>query len=75
MGSYNYPFCGPMPVRDFWNLAGRVGRSGQNSMGWVGLSVRNETDLHNVATYVREVSNQLISQLTSVIEEAMETPT
>jgi replicative superfamily II helicase len=74
MGAYNYPFRGPMPVRDFWNLAGRVGRAGQNSMGWVGIAVRNEQDLLTAGEYVRKASDELRSQLTSVIDEALKRP-
>jgi replicative superfamily II helicase len=74
MGAYNYPFRGPMPVRDFWNLAGRVGRAGQDSMGWVGIAVRNEQDLLTAGEYVRKASDELRSQLTSVIDEALKRP-
>jgi replicative superfamily II helicase len=71
MGSYNYPFSGSMPVRDFWNLAGRVGRAGQETMGWVGMAVRNETDLLQVGNYVRKASEDLHSQLVNVIDNAL----
>ncbi|MBP9017523.1 MAG: DEAD/DEAH box helicase [Paludibacteraceae bacterium] len=71
MGSYNYPFIGPMPTRDFWNLAGRVGRVGQKSMGWVGIACKNENDLRQIAEYVEEASKNLLSQLESAIEVAM----
>lgn len=74
MGAYNYPFRGPMPVRDFWNLAGRVGRAGQDSMGWVGIAVRNEQDLLTAGEYVRKASGELLSQLTNVIDEALKRP-
>lgn len=74
MGAYNYPFRGPMPVRDFWNLAGRVGRAGQGSMGWVGIAVRNEQDLLTAGEYVRKASDELRSQLTNVIDEALKRP-
>ncbi|GIV26638.1 MAG: hypothetical protein KatS3mg027_0452 [Bacteroidia bacterium] len=71
MGSYNYPFIGPMPIRDFWNLAGRVGRVGQKSMGWVGIACKNQKDLQQIAEYVEKASKDLLSQLESAIEVAM----
>lgn len=71
MGAYNYPFRGPMPVRDFWNLAGRVGRAGQDSMGWVGMAVRNEQDLYAVGEYVKKASDDLHSQLVNAIDNAL----
>jgi len=71
MGAYNYPFRGPMPVRDFWNLAGRVGRAGQDSMGWVGIAVRNDQDLLAVGRYVTQLSNDLHSQLVNAIDNAL----
>lgn len=74
MGAYNYPYVGPMPVRDFWNLAGRVGRAGQDSMGWVGVCVRNDSDLVSVTRYVNTASEDLLSQLVSIIDTALERP-
>lgn len=71
MGSYNYPYTGAMPVRDFWNLAGRVGRAGQDSMGWVGIAVKNEADLLKVGNYVRKASDDLHSQLVNAIDNAL----
>jgi superfamily II DNA/RNA helicase len=71
MGAYNYPYVGPMPVRDFWNLAGRVGRAGQDSMGWVGVSVRNDQDLQEVSSYITSASGALLSQLVDAIDNAL----
>jgi len=71
IGSYNYPFQGPMPTRDFWNLAGRVGRVGQQSMGWVGIVSQNDKDSDNIVSYVQQASKDLLSQLESAIEIAM----
>lgn len=71
MGAYNYPYSGAMPVRDFWNLAGRVGRAGQDSMGWVGIAVKNEADLLEVGNYVRKASDDLHSQLVNAIDNAL----
>lgn len=77
MGSYNYKSragSDAMPVRDFWNLAGRVGRAGQDNMGWVGIAVRNATDFTSVTQYVKKASDELLSQLIDVINSAMENP-
>jgi replicative superfamily II helicase len=71
MGAYNYPYAGPMPVRDFWNLAGRVGRAGQDSMGWVGITVRNDLDLQEVSSYITSASGALLSQLAGAIDNAL----
>lgn len=71
MGAYNYPYSGPMPVRDFWNLAGRVGRAGQDTMGWVGMTVRNDNDLQEVSTYITSASGALLSQLEKAIDNAL----
>ncbi|HTI60103.1 DEAD/DEAH box helicase [Mucilaginibacter sp.] len=71
MGAYNYPFLGDMPVRDFWNLAGRVGRAGQKSMGWVGMAVKNDADLQHVTEYVMKASEGLRSQLIKAIDNAL----
>lgn len=71
MGAYNYPYVGPMPVRDFWNLAGRVGRTGQDSMGWIGIAVKNQNDLLKVGNYVKEASDNLHSQLVNAIDSAL----
>ena len=72
ISSYNYPFSGHMPPRDFWNLAGRVGRVGQNSMGWIGIAARNSRDIHEIANYVSMASEELRSQLLDAIEGALE---
>lgn len=72
MGAYNYPFSGPMPVRDFWNLAGRVGRASQNNMGWVGIVARNKDDLYKITEYVQKASDDLLSQLVSAIDTALQ---
>jgi len=72
MGAYNYPFIGSMPVRDFWNLAGRVGRAGQNNIGWIGISARNNNDLYNIAQFVQNASDDLLSQLVGAIDTALQ---
>lgn len=72
MGSYDYPFSGPMPTIDFWNLAGRVGRVGQQSLGWVGIISKNDEDLQKIINYVSKASRDLLSQLESAVAIAMD---
>lgn len=72
LGAYNYPFKGPMPTRDFWNLAGRVGRIGQQAMGWIGIASPNNEALQKITNYVKEASRDLLSQLESAINVAFE---
>jgi replicative superfamily II helicase len=74
MGSYAYPSkkgTYDMPVRDFWNLAGRVGRTGQDQMGWVGIALKNDHDLQPVTEYVKKASEDLLSQLVDAIDNAL----
>lgn len=71
-GRYNYPYTSAMPVRDFWNLAGRVGRTGQDQMGWVGIAVRDDADLQEVTQFIQKASENLISQLVDAIDYAIE---
>lgn len=74
LGSYAYPSekgTYDMPVRDFWNLAGRVGRTGQKNMGWVGIASRGEQDTYNITQYVKTASDELRSRLVDVINEAL----
>jgi replicative superfamily II helicase len=74
MGSYNYPFQGPMPSRDFWNIAGRVGRVGQHDMGWIGIASRNNNDLITISEYVKKASEDLLSQLTDLLQNVQDIP-
>ena len=70
-GRYNYPYTSTMPVRDFWNLAGRVGRTGQDQMGWVGIAVRDDADLQKVTQFIQQASDDLRSQLVDAIDYAI----
>lgn len=73
MSTHYYPFI-EMPVRDFWNLAGRVGRAGQSSLGWVGFALKNDEEQSKISTYVKKAADQLKSQLVEMIKQALENP-
>jgi len=74
MSTYSYPSktgAKEMPVRDFWNLAGRVGRAGQDNMGWIGIAIKDDNDFHKVTKYVKSASEKLQSQLINAIDIAL----
>ena len=73
MSTHHYPFK-EMPVRDFWNLAGRVGRAGQSSLGWVGFALKNNEELSKIAAYVQNAADNLRSQLVNMINAALANP-
>lgn len=73
LSSKSYPY-GEMPIRDFWNLAGRVGRAGQKSLGWVGIVSVDDNDLANIADYVKRAADSLNSQLVDLINNALSNP-
>ncbi len=73
MATHHYPFK-EMPVRDFWNLAGRVGRAGQSSLGWVGFALKNDDELSRIAEYVQNAADDLRSQLVNMINAALANP-
>jgi len=69
MASYNYPFTKEMPLRDFWNIVGRAGRVYQQSLGIVGIAVKNGTDRDKVTEYVRKQTGRLVSILVKMVDE------
>ncbi len=77
MSSYQYSSkkgTYPMPVRDFWNLAGRVGRAGQKSLGWVGIISKDEKELVKISEYVKLAADDLQSQLIEIVNVALSNP-
>ena len=73
MASYSYPYK-KMPTRDFWNMAGRVGRAGQNSLGYIGIALKNDHELLPVTEYVVNAADDLRSQMVGMIQKALENP-
>jgi replicative superfamily II helicase len=56
-----------MPYRSFWNLAGRAGRIGQDSVGVIGIAAGNDPDA--VRAYVSAETGNLISRLVKLLED------
>lgn len=62
-----FPFRVDMPPRDFWNLAGRAGRMGQDSVGVVGIAEANRPEV--IIEYVKKATGELVSRLVTVVAE------
>ena len=66
------PYKGPKPMdhREFWNLAGRAGRVGHDSVGVIGVAT-NGTPAHaqRLREYVREATANLVSQLVRLLDD------
>ena len=59
-----------MSPREFWNLAGRAGRIGQNSVGVLGLAEGKDRD--EVISFVGRTTGALVSRLVTLIDELAE---
>ncbi len=67
MQSHKYPYGKEMLPREFWNLAGRAGRIGQDSVGVIGLA--KGSDPGSVTEFVSRSTGALVSRLVSQLNE------
>lgn len=67
LASRHLPYGKEIPPRDFWNLAGRAGRIGHDSVGVVGLAEGN--DPATIAEYVSRATGELVSRLVNLLDE------
>ena len=67
LASRSFPYGREMSKRAFWNLAGRAGRVGQDSVGVVGLA--GGADRAASTRYVQEATEELISRLVTMLRE------
>jgi replicative superfamily II helicase len=67
LASRSFPYGREMSKRAFWNLAGRAGRVGQDSVGVVGLAGGN--DRRATIRYVQEATEDLVSRLVAMLRE------
>lgn len=70
MASNSYPYT-EMPPEDFWNIAGRAGRVGQDSIGIIALVAKNNTEIEKLKTFINKQTGALNSSLIKMVEEAM----
>jgi replicative superfamily II helicase len=56
-----------MSPRAFWNLAGRAGRIGHDSVGVVGVAAGNEPN--KMRAYISRATEDLVSRLVTMLEE------
>lgn len=67
LATTKYPYGIPMSSRAFWNLAGRAGRIGQDSVGVVGIAAGN--DPNRVRKFVSSATGELISRMESLLND------
>jgi hypothetical protein len=65
--SRKHPYGKEMTFREFWNLAGRAGRIGHDSVGVIGLAAGAEPD--KIAKYVSTRTGELVSRLVNMLNE------
>lgn len=70
LASRSFPYGREMSKRAFWNLAGRAGRVGQDSVGVVGLA--GGTDRAATMRYVQAATEELVSRLVAMLREISE---
>ena len=65
--THKYPYGVEMSSREFWNLAGRAGRIGHDSVGVIGLA--EGSDPKSVIEFVSRSTGALVSRLVSQLNE------
>ena len=70
LSSYSYPYKS-MPVSDFWNMAGRVGRINQQTMGLIGIAVkgRETPDAIKATQFVQNKIKDVTSVLVQLFND------
>ncbi|ASK67495.1 DEAD/DEAH box helicase [Shewanella bicestrii] len=62
-----YPYGIQMSPREFWNLAGRAGRIGHDSVGVVGIAAGSNPN--EIRQFVSNATGDLLSRLVSMLDE------
>jgi replicative superfamily II helicase len=58
-----------MTHREFWNLAGRAGRFGHDSVGVIGIATDGQAKSNETKKYVAEATENLVSQLIQLLDQ------
>ncbi|MCY3849377.1 MAG: DEAD/DEAH box helicase [Acidimicrobiaceae bacterium] len=72
LGSYQYPYGEPMPPEDFWNIAGRAGRTNHGQPGVILLAAHDAEREATLRAYLASAAEELNSTLIAMVEEALE---
>ncbi|MEA5288083.1 DEAD/DEAH box helicase [Vibrio parahaemolyticus] len=67
LASPKYPYGIKMSPREFWNLAGRAGRIGHDSVGVVGIAAGDNPN--EIRQFVSDATGELLSRLERMLEE------
>lgn len=67
LATRKYPYGKEMSHRAFWNLAGRAGRIGHDSVGVVGIAAG--TNPNEIRQYVSDATESLVSRLVDLLDE------
>lgn len=66
--SIEYPYGKKMSYREFWNLAGRAGRVGQDNVGVVGIACDTAEKERELIDYVQKSTGDLTSRLIAILK-------
>jgi hypothetical protein len=61
------PWQKPMTPREFWNLAGRAGRIGQDSIGVVGIASGDRAS--DLRRFIADATGSLVSRLVQLLDD------
>ena len=61
-----------MTPREFWNLAGRAGRVGQDSVGVVGLATESEEKSRRLRKFIGAATADLVSRLIKLLDDIVD---
>ncbi|MGV3346130.1 hypothetical protein ACGVWS_10395 [Enterobacteriaceae bacterium LUAb1] len=71
LATKKYPYGKEMSHRAFWNLAGRAGRIGHDSVGIIGIAAGKTPN--EIRQYVSDATESLVSRLEGMLDELQAT--